>query len=114
MAYLHLKDKDIANMKVILVNKDIDINTLRGSMKHKEKEAIISKNQIKEKISKYSKKLVGKSIMREARYKIWDQLSLEVTKFRTYIEFVEEEFEIENTSIFKCETVARELKTRPI
>ena len=79
MASLQLKDKEIPNMKVSLVKKVIEINTLRGLVTQKEKEVkevVISKNQMKDKISKYSKKLVEKYIMREARYEIWDQLSL--------------------------------------
>ena len=69
---------------------------------------------MKEKISNYSKKLVRRYILKKARYEIWDQLSLGVTKFRTYLEVVQEELETENESIFKCETMNQELKNIPI
>ena len=76
-------------------------------------EAINSKNSIKEKLSKYNKKLVGKTTLKEARYALWEQLVLEVIKFRTHIEVVEE-FETTNVSLPKCDFIAHELTHRPI
>lgn len=52
------------------------------------KEALSSKNQIKDKLSKYSRKLAGITILKEARYEIWDQISWEVTTFGTHLEVV--------------------------
>ena len=43
---------------------------------------------MKEKLVKYSKKFIGKVPLIEEKRKIWDQLALEVTKFKSYIEFL--------------------------
>ena len=77
MASLKLKDKEIEKIKVNLVQKDTKITSLKGVVTQKyqqAKEAINSKNQIKENISKYIKKLVGKTILKEARYASGNQL----------------------------------------
>ena len=51
---------------------------------------------------------------KEARYSLWDQLALEVTKFRFHLEVVQEEFETTNVSLPKCDFIAHELTHRPI
>lgn len=43
---------------------------------------------MKERLAKYNKKLVGKVPFIEAKQTNWDQLSLEVIKFRSYLGFV--------------------------
>ena len=78
------------------------------------KDTISSKNIMKERLSKCNKKLVGKMILKYARHALWDQLALKVIKFRTYLEFVQEEFETRNTSIQKCDFVDQELTHRLI
>lgn len=117
MAALKLKDVETENLKDNLVLKDTHITSLKKIVtqrKYDTKEAQSSKNQMKERLSKYDNKLVGKSILKDARHTLWDQLALEVTKFRTYLEFVQEEFEIYNVSNKKCDVVAQELTQRPI
>lgn len=52
--------------------------------------------------------------MGNQRYAIWDQLALEVTKFRIYLKTMQEEFETTNASLHKCEIVTQELTQRPI
>lgn len=95
MAFLELKDKEIEKLNINLVQMDIEITSLRVvTQKDQEaKEAINSKNRMKEKLFKYNKKLMLKTILKEVRYALLDQLVLEATKFRTHIEVVHEEFE---------------------
>lgn len=76
---------------------------------HEAKEALDSKNQIKYRLKKYNEKLIGKPILRDARYVIWDQLDLQVTKIITYLETMQEDFETTNDSMHKCDIVAQEL-----
>ena len=45
---------------------------------------------MKERLAKYIKNLVGKSILKDAKHTLWDQLALEVTKLRTYLDFFQE------------------------
>ena len=57
-------NKEIEKLNVNLVQKDTKINSLKGVVTQKDqeaKEAINSKNQIKNNLSKYNKKLVGKA-----------------------------------------------------
>ena len=105
MANLKLKDVEIENMMANLVQKDTLINDLKETVAHKEndvKEAQSSKNQMKESLSNYNNKLIGKSILKDARYTLWDQLDLEFTKVKTYLEFVQEYFNVYTMSIKKC------------
>lgn len=70
-----------------MVQKDTKITSLKGVATSKDqeaKEAINSKNHMKENLSKFNKELVGKIILKEERYDLWDQLALEVTKLRTH------------------------------
>lgn len=75
MPFLKLKDEEIEKLKANLVQKDNDITTLKGTATQKDQEAkdtINSKNQMKERFSKYTRKLVGKTILKYARYILWN------------------------------------------
>ena len=50
----------------------------------------------------------------EGKQTIWDQLALKVTKFRSYLEFVQEIYEIANKSTQKCKIVVEEPTHGPI
>lgn len=69
---------------------------------------------MKERLAKYNKKLVGKVPLIESKKTFWDQLALEATKFVSCLEFVQDEYEIDNVSSQKCKTVSKELIHRTI
>jgi hypothetical protein len=79
MADLKLKDVEVENLKANLVKKDTHITSLKETMTQKEhyvKEAQSSKNQMKERLSKYNKKLIGKSILKDKKNTLSNLLDL--------------------------------------
>lgn len=91
MKYIKLKDVEIEYLKDNLVHKDTHITSMKETVAQKDhdvKEAKTSRSQMKKRLAKYNKELLGKVPLIERKQTIWDQLSLEVTKFIGYLEFV--------------------------
>ena len=75
MSNLKLKDSKIEYLKANMVQKDTQITSLKEIVAQKDhdvKEVQTSRSQMKERLAKYNKKLVGKVQFIEANQTIWD------------------------------------------
>ena len=101
---LSLKDDEIKYLKKDINQKDTRITSLKEVVVQKEtliKEAHVERSQGKEKLEKANKKLISKVPLIKAKKALWGKLTIEITKFRSYLEFVQEEYEMARVSTKK-------------
>lgn len=93
MLEMSIKDEEIQTLKKNQFEKDIDISSKKVTSQKDIliKEAQDAKKQLNDKWFKANTKFIGKVPLFKARCIIWDHISLEVTKFREYLNLVDEE-----------------------
>jgi FtsZ-binding cell division protein ZapB len=118
-----LGTEDIVQAMSRVSLKDGEIKELKENIKKIEQEAQKrdeSVSQLKkqnavlhEKVNKLNIGLKGKSLLKGAKHIIWDSISVEVTKLRTYLIYVNDEDNITVLAKQRCKVINETLSKRP-
>ena len=65
------------------------------------------KKQIQKRINKLNEKMIAKVPLQGAKHVIWDTLTIEITKFRSYLNFVNDKNAIVDLSLQRCKLVMK-------
>ena len=58
--------------------------------------------------------MIGKLPVQGAKHLIWDTLTIEITKFRSYLNFVNDKNVIVDLSLQRCKLVNKNLDKKPL
>lgn len=97
------KQYHIVSLNEVIENKDTNISKVEANRK-----------EVKSKGSKENTKLIGEDPLCGDNDIIWDYLSIEITKFREYLNLIEDEHDLALSSNHICRNLKEELPHRPI
>ena len=63
------------------------------------------KKQLQKKINELNEKMIGKVPLQGSKHLIWDTLTIEITKFRSYLNFVNDKNAIVDLALQRCKLV---------
>ena len=72
------------------------------------------RKQLKRKINELKYIIAGKISLQGAKHLIWDALSVEITKFRSYLNYIDDKGVIENVAFQRCKVVNETLDKNPL
>ena len=72
------------------------------------------KRQLQTKINELNDKMIGKLPLQGDKYLIWDALTIEITKFRSYLNFVNDKNAIVDLALQICKLVNENLDKKPL
>jgi uncharacterized protein YxjI len=68
---------------------------------------------LQERINKLKVRLRGKGLSQGAKHIIWDSITVEASKFRSHLNFINDKYSISITSINRCFVVNETLEKKP-
>ena len=74
----------------------------------------VKRNNFRKKINKLNKKMIGKLPLQGAKHLIWDTLTIEITKFRSYLNFVNDKNAIVDLALQRCKLVNKNINKKPL
>ena len=72
------------------------------------------RKQLQRKINELKDIITGKISLQGAKHLIWDALSVEITKFRSYLNYIDDKGVIENVAFQRCKVVNETLDKNPL
>jgi DNA repair exonuclease SbcCD ATPase subunit len=109
MSQISLKIGKIKNL-----NENLEKLKQEAKVKDKKLAQIHRENQdLQERVNKIKTKLMGKMILQGAKHVIWDAIAVEVAKFRSYLNFINDKDNMAATSWNKCAVVNEVLAKKP-
>ena len=83
-------------------------------MKHEKIAQLHKENQdLQERVNKLRTKLKGKMLLQGAKHVIWDVIAADITKFRVYLNFINDKDNMAGTSWNRCVVVNEILAKNP-
>jgi FtsZ-binding cell division protein ZapB len=93
-----------------------DIEKLQQEMKTKDERVaqFQKENQaLQEKVNKLKTRLRGKGLLQGAKHIIWDSIVAEASKFRVYLNFINDKYSMAITARSRCTVVNETLAKKP-
>ena len=110
MSQINLREGEIKELKEgnVQLKHELDkiieeINKLSGE-----------KKQLQKRINELNGKMIGKLPLQGAKHLIWDTLTIEITKFRSYLNFVNNKNAIVDLALQRCKLVNENLDKKPL
>ena len=72
------------------------------------------KKQLEKKINELNENMIGKVPLQGAKHIIWDTLTIEITKFRSYLNFVNDKNVIVDLALQICKLENENLEKKPL
>ena len=72
------------------------------------------KNQLQKKFNELKERNIGKGPLQGAKHIIWDTLSIEITKFRHYLNFIDDQSILINLAHQKLKLVNENMERKPL
>ena len=110
MSQVSLKDVEIKELKE--ENKKIK-SELARNIAEKNK-TLNDKIHLQKKFNELKEKSIGKSPLQGAKHLIWDTLSVEITKFRHYLNFIDNESALVNLATQRLKLANETMETKPL
>ena len=71
------------------------------------------KKNLQNKVSELKEKVIWKTLLQAVKHIIWDALSVEVTKFKPYLNYVNDKILIVDMAIQRCKVVNETMDKNP-
>ena len=110
MSQVSLKDESIKELKA--ENEKIKFELAKIS--ESKNKILQDKNQLQKKFNELKEKSIGKGPLQGAKHIIWDTLSVEITKFRHYLNFVDDQNILINLSHQRLKLVNEHMERKPL
>ena len=86
---------------------------LAKSIEEKNK-ACNDKNQLQKKFNELKERDTGRAPLQGAKHLIWDTLSVEITKFRNYLNFIDDESALVNLATQRLKSTNETMEKQPL
>ena len=94
MSQVSLKDVEIKELK----EENEKIKSELARIIEEKNKTLNDKSQLQKKFNELKERSIGKAPLQEAKHLIWDTLSMEITKFRHYLNFIDDQSALVNLS----------------
>jgi hypothetical protein len=109
MSQVSLKEGKIKGLKENMEKLEQEVHTKDEKISQVQKEKVF----LHEKINKLNLRLRGKSMLQGDKHIIWDSIAVEATKFRSYLNFVNDKDNIAIAASHRCTVVNETLAKKP-
>ena len=110
MSQINLREGEIKELKEEnhKLKQELGQNTEEGNKNVNERK------QLQKKVSELKEKIIGKVPLQGSTHIIWDTLSMEVTKFRPYLNYVNDKILMVDMDFQRCKVVNETLDNKPL
>jgi FtsZ-binding cell division protein ZapB len=110
MSQVKLKDVEIEELK----QENQKLKQEAAQRSEKSNQIQKEHNCLQEKVSKLKSRIKGKVPLQGAKHLLWDSLAVDITKFRQYLNFVDDKSIVASTTLHRCVIVNETLLKRPL
>ena len=110
MSQVSLKDEEIRELTT--ENEKLKAELIK--MSERKRQILQEKNQLQKKLEELKEKCIGKVPLQGAKHIIWDTLTIEITKFRHYLSFIDDLCTVTELAQQKLKLVNEHMARRPL
>ena len=110
MSQVSLKEEEIKDLKA----ENEKIKAELAKVSESKKQILQDRNQLQKKFNELKEKSIGKGPLQGAKHIIWDTLSIEITKFRHYLNFIDDLNILINLAHQRLKLVNEHMEKRPL
>ena len=110
MSQVSLKEVEIKELK----DKNEKIKLELAKRIEEKNKAWNDKSQLQKKFNELKERNTGKSPLHGAKHLIWDTLPVEITKFRHYLNFIDDESTLVNLSTQRLKLANETMEKKPL
>ena len=110
MSQVSLKDEEIKELKA----ENENIKSKLAKMNESKNKILQDRSQLQKKFNELKERNIGKGPLQGAKHIIWDTLSIEVTKFIHYLNFVDDQCILINLANQRLKLVNETMDRKPL
>ena len=110
MSQVSLKDEEIRELKV----ENEKVKSELAKVTENKNKILQDRNQLQKKFNELKERNIGKGPLQGAKHIIWDTLSIEITKFRHYLNFIDDQSILINLANQRLKLVNETMERKPL
>ena len=110
MSQVSLKDEEIKELKI----ENAKIKGELAKLNESKNQILQDRNQLQKKFNELKEKSIGKGPLQGEKHIIWVTLSVEITKFRHYLNFIDDQNILINLAHQRLKLVNEHMERKPL
>ena len=110
MSQVSLKDEEIRDLK----EENEKIKSELAKMTESKNKILQDKSQLQKKLNELKERNTGKGPLQGAKHIVWDTLSIEITNFRHYLNFIDDQSTLVSVANQRLKLVSETMQRKPL
>ena len=110
MSQVILKDEEIKELKV----ENEKIKSKLAKVSENKNKILQDRNQLQKKFNELKERNIGKGPLQGVKHIIWDTLSIEITKFKHHLNFIDDQRILINLAHQRLKLVNENMERKPL